>query len=163
MPSNPPPPRIVVVGGGFRGLRVAEGLSGRGAAINLVDRHNCRVFQPLLYQVASRVLPPGDMATPLRQILRRHGDATTVVGGAQRIDSASTTAMALAWLVWLVVHLLNLVGFRNRASLLVQWMWSPATRDRGVRRITRDDLEWDAPPAADASSCVDRRQALQQA
>src|SRR4051812_4646113 len=85
------PPRIVVIGGGFAGLRVAKGLSGRGAAITLVDRHNYHVFQPLLYQVATAVLSPGDIAAPLRRILRRHRDVATVLGDAQRIDTTART------------------------------------------------------------------------
>jgi NADH:ubiquinone reductase (H+-translocating) len=72
MPSNQP--RIVIVGGGFAGMRVAKALSGRGATITLVDRHNYHVFQPLLYQVATAVLSPGDIAAPLRHILRRQRD-----------------------------------------------------------------------------------------
>jgi len=85
------PPRIVVIGGGFAGLRVAKGLSGRGAAITLVDRHNYHVFQPLLYQVATAVLSPGDIAAPLRRILRRHHDVATVLGDAQHIDTTART------------------------------------------------------------------------
>src|SRR3954469_14810919 len=86
-PANPP--RIVVIGGGFAGLRVAKGLSGRGADITLIDRHNYHVFQPLLYQVATAVLSPGDIATPLRKILRRKHDVTMVLGEAQHIDVAA--------------------------------------------------------------------------
>ena len=70
----------------------------------------------------------------------------------------------LAWFVWLIVHLLKLVGFRNRASVLLQWMWSLATLDRGVRLITRDDLGYrETPPIAGAQRRVERRQAFRQA
>src|SRR5438270_10957919 len=88
-PANPP--RIVVIGGGFAGLHVAKGLSGAGAAITLVDRHNYHVFQPLLYQVATAVLSPDDIAAPLRRILRRNRDVTTVLGEARQIDTARRT------------------------------------------------------------------------
>src|SRR3954463_12551540 len=88
-PANPP--RIVVIGGGFAGLRGAQSLSGRGAAITLVDRHNYHVFQPLLYQVATAVLSPGDIAAPLRRILRRHRDVTTVLAEARAIDTVGRT------------------------------------------------------------------------
>jgi NADH dehydrogenase len=83
--------RVVIIGGGFAGLRVAKGLSGAGAAITLVDRHNYHVFQPLLYQVATAVLSPGDIAAPLRRILRRQRDVTTVLAEARAIDTARRT------------------------------------------------------------------------
>ena len=89
MPSNPP--CVVVIGGGFAGLRVAQRLSGSGAAITLIDRHNYHVFQPLLYQVATAVLSPGDIAAPLRRILRRHRDVATVLGDVQAIDTTART------------------------------------------------------------------------
>src|SRR3954471_9305742 len=88
-PANPP--RIVVIGGGFAGLRFAKGLSGRGASITLIDRHNYHVFQPLLYQVATAVLSPGDIAAPLRRIFRRHRDVTLMLGDVQRVDVESRT------------------------------------------------------------------------
>ncbi len=63
-------PRVVVVGAGFGGLAVVHGLRGADLDVTLVDRHNYHLFQPLLYQVASAVLNPSDIAHPVRAILR---------------------------------------------------------------------------------------------
>jgi NADH dehydrogenase len=64
-------PRVLVVGAGFGGLAVVKGLRHAGVDVTLVDRHNYHLFQPLLYQVASAVLNPSDIAHPVRAILRR--------------------------------------------------------------------------------------------
>jgi putative oxidoreductase len=63
-------PRVVIVGAGFGGLRCAQALKGSKAAVTLVDRNNFHLFQPLLYQVATAALSPGDIATATRQIFR---------------------------------------------------------------------------------------------
>jgi NADH dehydrogenase len=63
-------PRVVVVGAGFGGLAVVHGLRGADVDVTLVDRHNYHLFQPLLYQVASAVLNPSDIAYPVRGVLR---------------------------------------------------------------------------------------------
>jgi NADH dehydrogenase len=63
-------PRVVIVGGGFGGLRVARGLAGAAADVLLVDRHNYHCFQPLLYQVATAGLEPGEIAHPIREVLQ---------------------------------------------------------------------------------------------
>jgi NADH:ubiquinone reductase (H+-translocating) len=68
-------PRVLVLGGGFGGLEVAKGLTGRAVDVTLVDRTNHHTFQPLLYQVATTVLSPAQIAAPLRGIL---GDAANV-------------------------------------------------------------------------------------
>ena len=78
--------RVVVIGGGFAGLETAKRLSGHGAAITLIDRRNYHLFQPLLYQVATAVLSPADIAAPIRRIVRRLRDVTVVLAEAQRVD-----------------------------------------------------------------------------
>jgi NADH:ubiquinone reductase (H+-translocating) len=63
-------PRVVIVGAGFAGLRAARGLAGKGIPITIVDRKNHHTFQPLLYQVATAGLSPGEIAAPIRSIFR---------------------------------------------------------------------------------------------
>jgi NADH dehydrogenase len=79
--------RVTIVGGGFGGLYAARKL-GRDPRIDLtlVDRRNHHVFQPLLYQVATGALAPGEIAQPLRSILRRHANTTVLLGEATGID-----------------------------------------------------------------------------
>ena len=63
--------RVVIVGGGFGGLNAARALDGAAdVRVTLLDRHNYHLFQPLLYQVATAALSPGDIASPIRWILR---------------------------------------------------------------------------------------------
>ena len=63
--------RVVIVGGGFAGLRAAKSLRGSAVRVTLLDRRNHHVFQPLLYQVATGMLSPANIATPLRSVFRR--------------------------------------------------------------------------------------------
>lgn len=79
--------RVVIVGGGFGGLNVAQTLDGdRRFDITLVDRRNYHLFQPLLYQVATGALAPGEIAQPLRSILRKHRNLTVLLGEAIAVD-----------------------------------------------------------------------------
>ena len=64
-------PRVVVVGAGFGGLSCARALAGAAAQVLLVDRHNYHLFTPLLYQVASSLLNPSDIAYPVRAVFRK--------------------------------------------------------------------------------------------
>ena len=59
-------PKVVIVGGGIGGLSAAQALSGHSVDVMLADRKNHHTFQPLLYQVATAVLAPGEIASPLR-------------------------------------------------------------------------------------------------
>jgi NADH dehydrogenase len=79
--------RVVIVGGGFGGLYAAREL-GRDLRVDvtLVDRRNFHLFQPLLYQVATGALSPGDIAQPLRAILRRQRNTTVILGEAVGMD-----------------------------------------------------------------------------
>jgi NADH:ubiquinone reductase (H+-translocating) len=79
-------PRIVIVGGGFGGLAAAKALRNTSAQVILIDRTNHHLFQPLLYQVATAVLMPGQIATPIRSILRDQENATAILGEVTGVD-----------------------------------------------------------------------------
>jgi NADH dehydrogenase len=79
-------PHVVIIGGGFGGLTAARALRRAPARITLIDRRNHHLFQPLLYQVATAGLSPGDIAVPIRRILRRQRNATVLLAEATGID-----------------------------------------------------------------------------
>ena len=79
-------PKIVIVGGGFGGLAAARALRNVPAKIILIDRTNHHVFQPLLYQVATFVLSPGQIGSPIRGILRNQKNATVILGEVTGVD-----------------------------------------------------------------------------
>src|ERR1700746_3913081 len=79
-------PRIVILGGGFAGLAAAKALKKSPAEITLIDRTNHHLFQPLLYQVATSVLTPNQIATPIRSILRNQKNTTVILGEVTGVD-----------------------------------------------------------------------------
>ena len=81
-------PRVVIVGGGFGGVHAALGLAKSQVDITLIDRKNYYTFQPLLYQVALAVLSPGDIAQPIRTIMRDHKNVDVLMDEVVEIDAA---------------------------------------------------------------------------
>src|SRR5215831_8209922 len=79
-------PHVVIVGGGFGGLAAAKALKNAPVRVVLVDRANHHLFQPLLYQVAISVLSPGQIASPIRGILRNQKNATVILGEVTGVD-----------------------------------------------------------------------------
>jgi NADH:ubiquinone reductase (H+-translocating) len=79
-------PRVIIVGGGFGGLAAAKALRKTPAEVILIDRSNHHLFQPLLYQVATAVLTPSQIATPIRSILRNHENVTVIMGEVTGVD-----------------------------------------------------------------------------
>lgn len=79
-------PRVIIVGGGFAGLAAAKALRSTAANVILIDRTNHHLFQPLLYQVATSVLTPSQIATPIRGILRNQKNTTVVMGEVTGVD-----------------------------------------------------------------------------
>jgi NADH dehydrogenase len=81
-------PHVIVIGGGFGGLYATRALHDASVEVTVLDRRNHHVFQPLLYQVAMAVLSPGDIASPIRWILRHQRNVEVFLGEADRIDVA---------------------------------------------------------------------------
>ena len=82
-------PHVVIVGGGFGGLNAARALAGANVRVTLLDRHNYHLFQPLLYQVATASLSPGDVASPIRWILRHQQNVAVLLADVREIDPAA--------------------------------------------------------------------------
>jgi NADH dehydrogenase len=81
--------RVVIIGGGFGGLYAARSLGKADIDLTLVDRRNFHLFQPLLYQVATGALSPGEIAAPLRYVLNRQKNTRVLLGEVVDIDPAA--------------------------------------------------------------------------
>ncbi len=86
-------PHIVIVGGGFGGMACAAGLRHEHARVTLIDRNNYHLFQPLLYQVATACLSPGDIATPIRGLFRGCRNLSVLCGSVTGVDTATRHVM----------------------------------------------------------------------
>jgi NADH:ubiquinone reductase (H+-translocating) len=83
---DPSLPHVVIVGGGFAGLEAAKALADAPVRVTVVDRRNHHLFQPLLYQVATAVLSPADIAQPIRSVLRGQANVDVILAEATAID-----------------------------------------------------------------------------
>src|SRR5947207_10403685 len=84
-----PIPRVIIIGGGFGGLDAARALKHAPVRVTVVDRHNYHLFQPLLYQVATATLSPGDIASPIRWIFRHQENLRVLLGEVEAIDTTA--------------------------------------------------------------------------
>ena len=78
-----------MLGAGFAGLHVAKGLRRAPVRVTLIDRQNHHLFQPMLYQVATAALSPGDIASPVRAVLRRNANVDVLLAEARTVDVAA--------------------------------------------------------------------------
>ena len=86
-------PHVVIIGGGFGGLYAARALRRAPVQVTVIDRRNHHLFQPLLYQVAMAALSPGDIASPIRWILRRQRNVEVLLAEATAINTAARTVV----------------------------------------------------------------------
>jgi NADH:ubiquinone reductase (H+-translocating) len=86
-------PRVLIVGGGFGGLWAAKALANKPVNVTLIDRKNHHVFQPLLYQVATAVLSPGEIAQPIRRILHRYENIEVILGEVTGFEKENNTVV----------------------------------------------------------------------
>jgi len=84
-------PQVIIIGGGFAGLDAARRLRNVACDVTIIDRHNHHVFQPLLYQVATAGLSPGDIASPIRWILRKQKRLRVLLAKVEHINSRAKT------------------------------------------------------------------------
>ena len=87
-------PTVVIVGGGFGGVSAAKALRNAPVKTLLIDRTNYHLFQPLLYQVATSVLSPAQIASPIRQILARQRNTTVLMGEVTGVDKEKKLVFA---------------------------------------------------------------------
>jgi NADH dehydrogenase len=80
-------PHVVVVGGGFAGLKACHALIGKPVRVTLIDKRNFTLFQPLLYQVATGLVSEGDVASPLRQLVGQAPNVQVLLGEVEEIDT----------------------------------------------------------------------------
>src|SRR6476661_9692098 len=81
--------RVLIVGGGFAGIAAARALKRADVEITLIDRRNHHIFQPLLYQVATAVLPPSDVAAPIRQLAEKQKNLSVMLAEVTGVDLKS--------------------------------------------------------------------------
>src|SRR5262245_63887134 len=86
--------RVVIIGAGFGGLSAAKALARAPFDVTVVDRHNYHLFQPLLYQVATAALSPGDIAGPIRGVLRRQQNASVILAKVSGVDVVRREVLA---------------------------------------------------------------------
>ena len=134
MKERPKRPRVVIIGGGFGGLYAAKALSNAAVAVALIDRKNHHTFQPLLYQVALAVLSPGEIASPLRHILRKALNVHTLLAEVAGFNTAArrVTARRFCGLDPVAVRALTLRGLSAclAASRRIRLPSRPAFRFR---------------------------------
>src|SRR6478672_11374864 len=92
--SRPARKHIVIIGGGFAGLAAARALRRADAEVILIDRRNHHIFQPLLYQVATAVLSPAEIAAPIRQLEVKQRNLSVLLAEVIGVDVASRTIEA---------------------------------------------------------------------
>src|SRR6201996_1690896 len=87
--------RVLIVGGGFAGIAAARALKRANVEITLIDRRNHHIFQPLLYQVATAVLSPAEIAAPIRQLEAKQKNLSVLLGEVKGINLGARTVEAV--------------------------------------------------------------------
>ena len=109
-------PQVVIVGAGFGGLACAAQLARARVAVTLIDRRNYHLFQPLLYQVATASLSPGDIATPVRGLFREYFNVRVLLGEVTGVDRERRAGDGGR-----PAHRLRLSGSRHRRGAQLFW------------------------------------------
>jgi NADH dehydrogenase len=141
-------PRVVIVGGGFGGLAAGKALRKTDAEVILIDRQNHHLFQPLLYQVATSVLSPGQIASPIRGILWKQRNTTVILGEVTGVDAGQRRVF---------------VDSSDRAGVAVEYDYLILATGASHSYFGRDEFELFAPGLKSLADAVSIRNRILQA
>ena len=125
----PQPHRVIVLGGGFGGLSAVRRLKRTSAEVILIDRRNFHLFQPLMYQIATGSLSPGEIAAPLRGVLSRQKNTQVLLGEVSDIDPAAKKIQLLDGATFDYDSLIVATGSQTSYYGNVAWReWAPSLK-----------------------------------
>src|SRR2546428_2982920 len=105
--------QVLILGGGFAGLNAAQKLKRAPVDVTLIDRRNFHLFQPLLYQVATGSLSPGEIAAPLRSLVRKYPETLVLLDKAVDLDAEQRLVVLASGATAAYTHLIVATGARN--------------------------------------------------
>lgn len=114
-------PRVLIIGGGFGGLAAAKALKKAPVEVLLIDKANYHLFQPLLYQVATATLSPGNIASPLREILANQANTTVLMADIVKIDKTQKLVIAANGESFKYDYLIIATGARHSYFAHPEW------------------------------------------
>jgi len=113
--------KAIIIGGGFGGLNVAKKIGKANVDVLLIDKTNHHLFQPLLYQVATAALSPADIATPIREILKKNLNQTVLMGHVEKIDKEKKQVRLMNGDVYAYDYLVLAVGAKHSYFNNPEW------------------------------------------
>ena len=152
------PWRVVIVGGGFGGLRAAQALESELVDVTLVDRRNYHLFQPLLYQVATGSLSAGEIAAPLRGVLSRQKNTRVLLGEVTDVDPDSKRVSLVDGAVLPYDSLILAAGSQTSYFGHNEWQeWAPGLKSIEEATTLRHKILYAFEVAERISDPVERR------
>ena len=122
-------PRVVIIGGGFGGLSAAQALKKAPVDISLIDRRNFHLFQPLLYQVATGSLSPGEIAAPLRGVLSKQKNARVLLGDVVDVNPEANSILLADGAIIQYDFLIVAAGAQSSYYGHEEWrQWAPSLK-----------------------------------
>ena len=121
--------KVIIIGGGFGGLSAAQALKSAPVDVILIDRRNYHLFQPLLYQVATGSLSPGEIAAPLRGVLSKQKNTQVLLGEADDIDPEGKRVILRDGAVFAYDSLIVATGSQTCYYGKEEWrQWAPSLK-----------------------------------
>ena len=133
--------KVVIIGGGFGGLSAAQALKSAPVDVTLIDRRNYHLFQPLLYQVATGSLSPGEVAAPLRGVLGRQKNTRVLLGEVDDIDPVAKRVLLADGASFEYDFLIVAAGSRTSYYGHDEWQkWAPGLKSVEEATILRHKI-----------------------
>src|SRR5437868_8179198 len=150
--------RVVIIGGGFGGLRAARALKSAPVDVTLIDRRNYHLFQPLLYQVATGSLSPGEIAAPLRSVFSRQKNVRVLLGEVIDVDPASRRVVLADGAEFPYEALIVAVGAQSSYYGHDEWrQWAPSLKSIEEATTIRHKILYAFEVAERLSDPIQRR------